>query len=173
MKSIIVLYLDKHFSSLGLITKPFDVTELTDVFDIAKIYHHPVQQELDGNLVCPKIICQDFELIADDKPNASGSKKQIIKCPECDGNGYITIEKFVHKHNYEKTFECKLCSGTRRIDITNREEEFLDAGDFAELDIEYKGNCMKMNYWLAKIIFRLHGKPCKYGDNDIIINGRV
>ena len=164
-----ILYLDLNYPALGLTS--FDENELTDIFDIAKIYHRPVQQDLAGNLVCPRIIRSDFEFIEDDRLNIPESeKRKLIECPECEGIGYVTIEEFIYKHNYEETFQCKLCNGHQRIDITNKEEQYISNGDLEPLDIEYNDKKFQMNYGLAEVIFRLHGKPCKYTDTSIIIS---
>jgi len=126
--------------------------ELTDTFDVARIYHHPVQQDLAGNLECPKdtIIIKDYD-----------ENHHVRECDNCSGIGYYDGDNEI--------ITCKECCGTGEIDISGKEDEYISSY-VAAVDLEYNKINAKMSYEMGQFVFALHGKPCKYNDDCIIID---
>lgn len=126
--------------------------ELTDTFDISKIYHLPVQQDLAGNLECPKIIeiIKDYDEI-----------RLVIDCDNCNGVGYYDGQ--------DKIVTCRECNGKGEIDISGDEEDYTST-NIKSVDVEYQGIKARMDYNLGQFVFGLQDKPCSYKTNYIIID---
>lgn len=146
---MLVLKFINSYVKISNCTKP---VELTDTFDIARIYHLPVQQDLAGNLECPK----DTIII-----KAYDENRHVRDCDNCCGIGY-------YDGNHEIII-CRECNGSGEIDIIGKEDEYTSSY-VAAVNVEYNKIVAKMPYGMGQFIFALHGKPCKYSDDCIIID---
>jgi hypothetical protein len=128
-------------------------TKLNDVFDLGKVFHFPLNQELDGTLV-PPLIPEDFCEIDDTVK---------MECPECEGIGDI---EFSSDFGNYYTVDCLTCGGDGKIDNTN--EHYKPKIIPYLVDVEYNGIKSKMRHGLAVLLFGLQGEKCRYDNNSII-----
>lgn len=128
-------------------------------FDILKLYKNPVQQDIFGNLVCPKIIIQNKMYIEDVNSNyPEYLQRQNIICKKCHGNGF--------NYNLE---ECSYCNGEGIIDVTGKKEDYI-INKISDLELEINNKKYMVSYNIAQILFSLNGNKFYCLDNFIIIS---